>query len=128
MIVHKINIKRVSIFKAKHDPPVAGDSNAPMPFPFPAQGVKAIPRQVEIRRVMRLVQVRKNILDPPHLVSSDAAWIAALKQAFQTLCRNVFYIRIPYLVSVRLSMRIYLVTLVRPHFGAAWGGSSRAVV
>jgi hypothetical protein len=42
VIVHQIDIKRIAIFEAERNPPVAGYGHTPVAFPFTPQRVKPV--------------------------------------------------------------------------------------
>ena len=72
------------------------------PFEIASQCMKTISRQINIRRVLRLVQMRQDVFDPAGLIGPDAAWVP-FEQAFQPVCRNVLIVRVLYPVSIHVS-------------------------
>ncbi len=81
MVIHQINIERVTVKKTKNNSPVARYRNAPCALKAALESVETIARQVEIGRPLRSIQVTQNVRDPAHPISSDFAWVALLEQA-----------------------------------------------
>lgn len=48
VIVHKVNIMRVTVFKPKHNAPVCPNCDSPLPLPAAPQSVKAIRWQIQV--------------------------------------------------------------------------------
>ena len=106
MIVQKINIKRISNFERKNNMPVTGYGYTPIPFQLSEQGVKPIARLIEIRRMLRFIQMSKYACDPSRLIGADAARVVVLKKAFQTFMPERIIIKILYRVPAHVSMQI----------------------
>lgn len=85
VVIDQIDIKGISVFKAKNNSPVAGYRDAPVAFQFPPKRVKPVTRQVKIGRVFCLIKMRQHIPEPLNLIGTNAARIIALKKTFQTL-------------------------------------------
>jgi hypothetical protein len=73
VVVHQINVERVTVNEAENNPPVAGYRNALHALKIALESVKAIARQIKIRRPLRPIQVTENVRDPAHLISTDPA-------------------------------------------------------
>ena len=82
VVIDQPYVQCVSVLEAEYNPPVAGYGHTPIAFQLAPQWVKAIARQIEVGRGMRLVEVKQNIPNPAHLVGANAARIVVLEQAF----------------------------------------------
>jgi hypothetical protein len=81
VVVHQINVERVTVNKAKNNPPVSGYRNAPHALKVALEGVETIARQGKIGRALRPIQVTQNVRDPANLISRDSVRLP-LVQAF----------------------------------------------
>jgi len=69
------NIERVTVLKAENDAPV-GYCHAPHALEVALERVEAIARQIEIGRLLCLVQVSQHVRNPPLLVGADLALVS----------------------------------------------------
>jgi hypothetical protein len=60
MIIDKIHVESVAIFKPKNDPPIGADSHRIKTLPFPLETVQAKGRQVHALNLRRRLQGGKN--------------------------------------------------------------------
>lgn len=74
VVVHQINIERVAVDKAEHNPPVAGYRSAPRALQVALESVETIARQVEVGRALRSIQVTQNVGDPARLIGAKWDW------------------------------------------------------
>jgi hypothetical protein len=84
VVIHQINIERVTVNEAEDNPPVAGYRSAPRALQVALESVETIARQVEVGRALRCIQMTQNVSDPARLISANLAGIPLLEQAFQT--------------------------------------------
>jgi hypothetical protein len=83
VVVHQINVERVTVNQAENNPTVARYRNAPQAPKVALEGVKAVARQVEVGCTLRSIQVTKNVRDSARLIGTDLARVP-LVEAFQT--------------------------------------------
>ncbi len=60
MIIDKIDVESVAIFKPENDPPIRADSHREKALPFPLEVMQAKGRQVHAFNLLRRVQGGKN--------------------------------------------------------------------
>jgi hypothetical protein len=60
MIIDKIHVESVAIFKPENDPPIRADSHREKALPFPLEAVQAKDRQVHALNLLRRVQSGEN--------------------------------------------------------------------
>jgi hypothetical protein len=83
MVVCQINIECVTVHEAENDSPVSRYRDAPYALQSSLEGVKAVARQIEVRRMLRSIQVTQHVRDPARLIGSDLACVP-LVEALQT--------------------------------------------
>ena len=85
VIIHQNHIQRITILKPEHNPPVPGNRDAPHSLHLAAHRMKPVTRQIEIGRMPRLIELRKHIPKPPHLIRANSARVIAFEKSLQTL-------------------------------------------
>jgi hypothetical protein len=80
VVVHQINVERVTVNQAENNPPVARYRNAPQAPKVALEGVKAVARQVEVGCTLRSIQVTKNVRDSANLIGTDLTRVAVVKE------------------------------------------------
>jgi hypothetical protein len=103
MVVDKIHIESISIFKAEDDPPIGADRDREETFQIPLKMMQTKGRQVHALDLFRRVQRGKNDSDPRQHVRWQPAAFIALKQSLQSFvakaldhgnyCKVLFYIQ-----------------------------------
>ena len=78
VIVNKIDVGHVAIFKAECDPPVARNRNAPRASPVTPEGMQSVPRQIKFARLCGYIEIRQGESNPIQLVGTYPAGVASL--------------------------------------------------
>jgi len=81
VVVHQIDVERVTVNKAENNPPSAGYRNAPHALKVALERVETIARQGKIGGTLRPIQVTQNVRDPANLIGRDFVRLP-LVQAF----------------------------------------------
>lgn len=84
MVVHKINIKGISVRKPEDNSPIGPNGDSPITFPVTLKRVQAVARKIQIPGRHSRVQDRKDVFNLLEQVRPDAAYVSILEQAPQT--------------------------------------------
>jgi hypothetical protein len=82
VVVHQINVERITVNQAENNPPVAGYRNAPHALKIALESMKTVAGQIKIRRPLPPIQVTQNVRNPAHLIGTDLARVP-LVEVFQ---------------------------------------------
>lgn len=107
MVVDQVDVKHVTAFKAKNDPPIRANGHGPIAFQIPRQRVQPKCRQIhDSNRVcaIKRQQYQSNLFD---LIDAQASPVVPFEQASQRFvpealdhCRDVYSVTL--LLSVEL--------------------------
>ena len=85
MIVGQLDVHGLGAIEPEHDAPVGAHADAPLAGPVAAQRVQPIPRQVEVARPLRDVDVGQDAADTGHEVRRQPPRAVPLEECPQAL-------------------------------------------
>lgn len=83
VIIHKVNVKSVSILKPEDDSPIRSNGNGPVPFQITFQRMQSVAGKVQLLRPGGGIKDSEQVLDLFDQIGPDPARIPSLKQTPQ---------------------------------------------
>jgi hypothetical protein len=90
MVIHKINVESVAIFKTKNDPPVCPNSHREKSLQPSLERVQTKGWHIHALNLWRSIQRRENEPEPLQHVRRQFAAIVMLEQSLQAFVAKVF--------------------------------------
>ena len=91
MIVHKINVTRVAVFKTEDHTVIGPDSHGMESLHAALERVKAEAGEIHVLRRSGTAEDGENVFDLLNVIGADPLTVAVLEKAFQALVPETLY-------------------------------------